>query len=218
MACRSWCRCVAGRSCWKRRSCRAKIEVDSAYGADHGHDEPVAAGHRRCPDGPADGQRGDRPARVHVQPDELQSLVVLGHWRTSAAGRDTPRLSSHFQVGSCQSLKFAPNFKVSTAGKTSKANGASLGVKIVYPTTPAGNNQASSQANIARVKVDLPKQLPSRLTTLQKACTNAQFEANPAGCPAASVIGHARVLTPLLPVPVKARRISSRMVGKRSRA
>ncbi|MFZ1153401.1 MAG: hypothetical protein WAN93_00705, partial [Solirubrobacteraceae bacterium] len=65
-------------------------------------------------------------------------------------------------------------------------------------TYPAG-----SQANISKVKVDLPKQLPSRLTTLQKACTNSQFEANPAGCPAASIIGHARAVTPLIPVPLE---------------
>jgi hypothetical protein len=37
---------------------------------------------------------------------------------------------------------------------------------------------------------------------LQKACTDAQFEANPAGCPAASKIGYATVHTPLLPVPL----------------
>jgi hypothetical protein len=111
-------------------------------------------------------------------------------------------LSDRFQVLSCQSLKFAPSFKVSTSGKTSKARGASLTAKILYPSTPPGA-QATNYANIARAKVDLPKQLPSRLTTLQKACTNAQFEANPAGCPAASVIGHARVITPLLPVPVE---------------
>jgi hypothetical protein len=41
------------------------------------------------------------------------------------------------------------------------------------------------------------------LTTLQKACTNAQFESNPAGCPAASKIGYAIVHTPLLPVPLE---------------
>jgi hypothetical protein len=57
-----------------------------------------------------------------------------------------------------------------------------------------------SQANMRYVKVDLPRHLPSRLTTLQKACLAAVFEANPAACPAASVIGHAKVSTPLLPV------------------
>jgi hypothetical protein len=109
-------------------------------------------------------------------------------------------ISTHFQMGSCQSLKFAPDFKVSTAGKASKAQGASLTVQIVYPTGALGANQASSQSNIAAVKVELPKQLPSRLTTLQKACPAAQFEADPAGCPAASVVGRAKVVTPILPV------------------
>jgi hypothetical protein len=112
-------------------------------------------------------------------------------------------ISSHFQVGSCRSLEFKPDFKVSTTGRTSKKYGASLTAKIVYPTTPLGSNQASSQANIASVKVDLPKQLPSRLTTLQKACLAATFEADPAGCPAASVVGRARVVTPILPVPLE---------------
>jgi hypothetical protein len=37
---------------------------------------------------------------------------------------------------------------------------------------------------------------------LQKACTNAQFQANPAACPAASKIGYATVRTQLLPVPL----------------
>jgi hypothetical protein len=38
---------------------------------------------------------------------------------------------------------------------------------------------------------------------LQKACTAAQFESNPAGCPAASFIGHAKAITPLIPVPLE---------------
>jgi uncharacterized repeat protein (TIGR01451 family) len=115
----------------------------------------------------------------------------------------TAPLSSHFQVGSCQALKFQPNFKVSTNGKTSRANGASLTAKIVYPVGNLGFNQASSQSNIKAVKVDLPKQLPSRLTTLQKACPVKVFEANPAACPVASIVGHARAITPELPVPVE---------------
>ena len=106
-------------------------------------------------------------------------------------------VSSGYDPSSCTGLAFKPKFVVSTTGKTSKANGASLTATLSYPNAPQG-----SEANIAKVTVDLPKQLPSRLTTLQKACTSAQFEANPAGCPQASFIGHASVITPLLPVPL----------------
>jgi hypothetical protein len=106
-------------------------------------------------------------------------------------------VSSHFQATNCATLKFAPKFTASTAGKASKANGASLDVKVGYPTGPEG-----TYANIKAVKVDLPKQLPSRLTTLQKACLAATFEANPANCPKASNVGTATATTPVLNVPL----------------
>ncbi|HEY4452290.1 MAG TPA: hypothetical protein VGN13_11940 [Solirubrobacteraceae bacterium] len=115
----------------------------------------------------------------------------------SAEGSSVP-VSTPFQLANCATLKFAPNFSVSTSGRTSKAGGASLSVKLSYPKAPFG-----TQANIGRVKVDLPKQLPSRLTTLQKACLAAAFAANPATCPAASIVGHAKVITPVLPVPLE---------------
>ena len=60
----------------------------------------------------------------------------------------------------------------------------------------------AGQANIAKVRVMLPKQFPARLTTLQKACTEAQFNTNPAGCPAASDVGNATAVTPLLAHPL----------------
>ena len=69
-------------------------------------------------------------------------------------------------------------------------------------TSPTSVAQAE-EANISRVKVDLPKQLPSRLTTLQKACTAAVFDANPAACPAASIVASAKAITPILPVPLE---------------
>jgi hypothetical protein len=114
----------------------------------------------------------------------------------SVEGASSP-VAIPFQVTNCQSLKFAPQFRVSTQGKTSKAKGASLTTTIAYPAP------FNTYANIAKVKVELPKALPSRLTTLQKACTAAQFNTNPAGCPAASVIGQAKAVTPLLPVPLE---------------
>jgi len=141
----------------------------------------------------------DRPGFM-FNPTDCSPMAFSGT-ATGAEGASAP-ISSHFQMGSCRSLTFQPNFKVSTSAKTSRADGASLTAKILYPSGVLGANQASSQSNIARVKVELPKQLPSRLTTLQKACTAAVFEANPANCPAASVVGQARAVTPVLPVPL----------------
>jgi hypothetical protein len=107
------------------------------------------------------------------------------------------RQAYHFQATNCAALAFNPALKVSTSGKTSRENGASLDAKLSFPTTPQG-----TEANVAQVKVELPKQLPSRLTTLQKACPAAIFEANPAHCPAASTVGIAKAVTPILPVPL----------------
>ncbi|HEY3830595.1 MAG TPA: hypothetical protein VGL57_15500 [Solirubrobacteraceae bacterium] len=104
-------------------------------------------------------------------------------------------VSYPFAAGGCKSLAFKPKFAVSTSGHTSRVNGASLDAKLSFPAGSVG-----SEANIAKVKVDLPKQLPSRLSTLQKACPAAQFDSDPAGCPAASIVGIAKASTPLLPV------------------
>jgi hypothetical protein len=102
-------------------------------------------------------------------------------------------VSSPFQVTNCAGLGFKPKFGVTTSGRTSRSKGASLDAKLSYPTGP-------KLANIAKVKVSLPKQLPSRLTTLQKACPAATFDSDPARCPAASVVGVARASTPIIPV------------------
>ena len=106
-------------------------------------------------------------------------------------------VNTPFEAADCSSLAFKPDLTVSTSAKTSRANGATLTAKLTVP------GALGSQANISKVKVELPKALPSRLTTLQKACTAAQFEANPAGCPPASIIGHAKAITPILPVPLE---------------
>jgi hypothetical protein len=57
-------------------------------------------------------------------------------------------------------------------------------------------------SNVRSVVATLPLQLPSRLSTLQKACLAATFAANPGGCPAESLVGNATVRTPVLPVPL----------------
>ncbi len=129
-------------------------------------------------------------------PTNCNKMEVTGTIDTSEG--DTRTIGVPFQVTNCAALKFAPKFAVSTSGKTSRADGASLNVKLTYPQEPFG-----SEANIRQVKVELPKGLPSQLKTLQKACTAAQFHTNPAGCPAASAVGHAKATTPLIPVPLE---------------
>jgi hypothetical protein len=101
-------------------------------------------------------------------------------------------VSSPFQLSGCERLPFKPGFSVSSGGRTSKANGASITVKVT---------QKPGQANVHQVILQLPKQLPSRLTTLQKACPAATFEAGlpPGDCASTSLVGTATVLTPVLP-------------------
>ena len=108
------------------------------------------------------------------------------------------QVQSHFQVTNCAALAFKPSFQVATSAHTSRVDGASLHVAL---TLPAETGRAT-EANVARVKVSLPKQLPSPLKTLQKACTEAVFAANPKECPLASQVGEARVSTPLLAGPL----------------
>jgi hypothetical protein len=101
--------------------------------------------------------------------------------------------SSNFQAEGCSALPFKPSFTAFSGAKTSKANGASLEVKVSQPP---------GQANIRSVITSLPQQLPSRLTTLQKACLEATFAANPLSCPAESNVGTATAVTPVLPNPM----------------
>jgi hypothetical protein len=118
--------------------------------------------------------------------------TITGFTPGSSATATQP-LSTPFQVGECSKLAFKPSFKASTSGaRTSKANGASLEVKVT---------QGAHQANIREVLTSLPKQLPSRGTTLNKACLAATFEvADPPGrCSEGSRVGGATVTTPVLP-------------------
>jgi hypothetical protein len=136
----------------------------------------------------------DRPEFM-LNPTSCSPQQLTGT-ATSTTGTSTA-LASRFQVGSCRTLEFHPKIQVTVGGHASKADGAGVKFKISYPAGAQG-----SESWLNEMKIDLPKQLPARLETLQKACLAAVFEANPAGCPAASEIGTATVHTPLLPVPL----------------
>ncbi|HST54652.1 MAG TPA: hypothetical protein VLJ42_02005, partial [Solirubrobacteraceae bacterium] len=120
------------------------------------------------------------PMQISAQVTSTQGTVA------SAADR--------FQVGDCAGLAFIPRFSASTVARTSRANGASLDAKIVIGV--------KGEANAHSVFVSLPKQLPSRLTTIQKACLAVVFAANPTACPVESLVGSATAVTPLLKDPL----------------
>jgi uncharacterized repeat protein (TIGR01451 family) len=124
-------------------------------------------------------------------PTDCQPLAVEGALESSEG---TPAaVSSRFQAADCAALEFKPKLSALTHATADKAGGVHLHVRIT--STPG-------QANIAAVKLDLPKRMVPRLSTLQQACTAAAFEANPASCPVASVVGSATVLTPVVRQPL----------------
>jgi hypothetical protein len=132
----------------------------------------------------------DRPGFT-LNPTNCNPLTINASL-TSTLGTTVP-VSSAFQASGCRELTFHPTFTVSTQAHSSKASGASLHVKVT---------SGSGQANIAKVHVTLPKQLPSRLSTIQKACLLAVFNVNPASCAAGSLVGTATASTPLLAKPL----------------
>ena len=100
-------------------------------------------------------------------------------------------VSYPFQAANCANLPFKPSFSALTHANPSRNDGAYLHVVV---------KSGAGQANVGSVKVQLPKSLPARLSTLKLACTEAQFAADPAGCPAGSKVGSATAYTPVLPV------------------
>ena len=125
-----------------------------------------------------------------INPTNCGTLATESRLGAQQGGTQT--VSTPYQATGCSSLAFKPSFGASTGAKTSKANGASLVTKLNFH--PKG-----LESNVKSVVVSLPKSLPSRLSTLNNACREAVFNANPSNCPANSKVGTARVKTPVLP-------------------
>jgi hypothetical protein len=125
-----------------------------------------------------------------INPTNCGTLATESRLGAQQGGTQT--VSTPYQATGCSSLAFKPSFGASTGAKTSKANGASLVTKLNFH--PKG-----LESNVKSVVVSLPKSLPSRLSTLNHACREAVFNANPSNCPSNSKVGTARVKTPVLP-------------------
>lgn len=135
---------------------------------------------------------------TNCTPTTFTSSVIGSGASFNDPSSDIPvTVNDPFQAANCATLAFKPTFTVTTNGKTNKLDGASLTAKLTYPNAPLG-----TQTNTAKVKVELPKRLPSRLSTLQKACIETTFNTNPADCPPGSIVGTVTAITPIIPAPL----------------
>ena len=136
------------------------VQGDDQSGSPHrgadGHDEHAGAGlrdpvnDRGHPVADQARQRQHHPARVHVQPDQLRPDGDHGHDRRAPKARapGVDPVPGH----ELREPEVRPEVRVFTSGKTSKADGASLTTKVTIRRT-----RSAHQANIAYVKVELPK-------------------------------------------------------------
>jgi hypothetical protein len=124
-------------------------------------------------------------------PTSCEPLAIEGTLTSSDGATSTP--SSRFQAANCAALPFKPKLSALAHATASKAAGVHLHVRIV--ATPG-------QANIAKLKLDLPGRLVPRLSTLQKSCPAVVFDANPSSCSPESTVGSATVFTPILREPL----------------
>ncbi len=104
-------------------------------------------------------------------------------------------VSAPLYPSNCASLPFTPKLTASVVGQGSKLEGTSFAVTIESP--------GLGQANIHKVDLTIPAVLPSRLSTIQKACPDAVFNANPASCDEGSLIGEGIVHTPVFKNPLR---------------
>jgi len=132
----------------------------------------------------------DRP-QFTINPTNCEPKSVEGVLRSSDGA--TARVASRLQVGSCASLDFKPNLKLTFSGQTKRLGFPAL--KAVL-TQPSGRN-----ANIAKSTVILPKGEFIANAHINNPCTRVQFNAG--ACPKKSILGTAKAWSPLLERPLE---------------
>jgi hypothetical protein len=109
----------------------------------------------------------------------------------SSLGQAAP-ISDRFQVGGCKSLPYKPTLSARLFGPTTRGGHPRL--KAVFTAKPG-------EANTKRISFALPHSEFIDQAHFRTICTRVQFAAK--ACPAGSVYGNAKVLTPLLDTPLE---------------
>ncbi len=151
------------------------------------------------------------PALLHGIPLNVRSLSIaldrpqfilnptscdptaFGGSASSLQGTTVP-LSQRFQVGGCNALAFAPKLSLKLKGKTQRGGHPILSARLE-------NSAGDKYSNLARASVALPPSEILEQANLTQVCTRVQFAAEQ--CPAKSVYGYARAVSPLLDAPLE---------------
>lgn len=144
----------------------------------------------------------DRPNFVinptNCTPASTASTVLGSGLDFTSEADDRPvTVSTRFQVADCATLDFTPKLQLSLKGGTKRNQVPAL--RAVLTARPG-------DANIAGAEVILPHSEFLEQGHIGTVCTRVQFAAgagNGAECPAASVYGRARAITPLLSDPLE---------------
>jgi hypothetical protein len=96
------------------------------------------------------------------------------------------------KVGDCGALNFSPKLKFKVKGGTNRGD---------FQALTAVLTTGKKEANISKVQVALPHAFFLEQSHIGTVCTRVQFAAD--NCPAASVYGFARAITPLLDKPLE---------------
>ena len=125
-----------------------------------------------------------------LNPTNCGSTAITGS--SMALTGQAVALNEHFQVGECGKLGFKPKLALSLRGSTKRRANPSLKAEF---TPRAGD------ANLGQAIITLPKTELLDQAHIQGVCTMAEFAASQ--CPANSVYGSAKAVTPLLDSPIE---------------
>lgn len=132
----------------------------------------------------------DRPDFT-LNPTSCEPKTLTGA-ATALTGQSVA-LSSPFQVGGCDALRFKPKLAIRLKGGTKRSRYPALRAELTFPK--------GAGANIDRAQVTLPHSAFLEQGHIGTVCTRVQFAADQ--CPKASIYGKARAITPLLDQPVE---------------
>jgi hypothetical protein len=145
----------------------------------------------------------DRPGFVlnptSCEPTSTASTVLGSGTNFASEADDQPvTVTSPFQAADCASLGFKPQLNLKLLGKIKRGGLPKLVATVNYP-------KGGSYANIAKTIVNLPDSEFLEQGHIGTVCTRVQFNAgggNGEQCPAKSIYGHAKAITPLLEEPL----------------